>query len=94
MYWLIPTLLTIYALIFIGIIPYIRNQRINRFRETMKEGDLCRVYYGEETYLGTLKSCYPIWNAVSFLDTEDYPHDKEGHKILSVSRKMEEIYPA
>jgi hypothetical protein len=103
LYWIIPSIVFLYVLIFVVIIPQIRIKRCRKFRENMKPGMLCKVYYGEETYLGTIKESRNtagedmglgnIYITVSFRDTEDYPRDENDHKIIAKTYKREDIYP-
>jgi hypothetical protein len=102
-YWIIPLVVFVYVLIFVVIIPQVRIKRCRKFRENMKVGDLCRVYFNEETFLGTIKESRnfkgedmglgKIYILVSFRGTEDYPQDEKGHKVIARNYKREEIYP-
>ena len=87
-------LAAIYGIIFGLLIPYVRTRRVNKFRETMKDGDLCSVFYGEQRFYGHLKYVGNPYCTVTFSESEDHPEDKQGHKIIAKNYRREEIYPA
>lgn len=80
-----------------------RIRKTRKFQEEMKPGDRAKVLYGEKYYIGTLKSSLntkgedmglgKIWVTVSFRESEDYPTNKDGCKILAKNYQRQDIYP-
>lgn len=93
-------LISIVALgsIFLVLWTFRNKRKYNQFQEKMKIGDLCRVYYGEKKFFGTIKpnqigDIGKLFVKVDFSETEDFPLDNNGHKILSKNYLKEDIYP-
>jgi len=99
---IISALLAISCIVF-GLKSWRNLQRYNRFQQEMKPEDNCVVYYGEGKHYGTLKSSVntagedlglgKIWITVSFRESEDYPIDPDGHKIIAKNFTRDQIYP-
>jgi hypothetical protein len=92
LYWLIPSIVFLYVLIFAVMIPIRRNQRCNKFRKNLKVGNPCYVYDNEERHYGEVIRISD-WITVDFSKTKDFIYENPKSFWTKRAYKREQIYP-
>lgn len=101
-----PIYIIIGIVLFLTIYYFVCQHRIRKtrkFQEEMQPGNNCMVDCNGKRHRGTLKSSLntkgedmglgKIWITVSFRESEDYPTNKDGCKILAKNYQRQDIYP-